>query len=81
MAERRAAVKQAAAEVEDLRRLERGEEPLTKRMRTREMAYRLMVDFAKDRAHEGEDPEFALARLMAEADPEISTLLAAYNEA
>ena len=81
MAERRAAVKSAAAEVEDLRRLARGEEPVTKRVRTRELAYSLMTSFAKDRARECESAESAMARLMGEGDPEIRELYLIYTEA
>ena len=81
MSERREATKRAAAEVEDLRRVARGEEPVTKRVRTRELAYRLMTSFAKARAREGESAEDAMGRLMGEGDPEIRELYQIYSEA
>ncbi len=81
MSERRAVVKRAAAEREDLGRVARGEEPVTKRVRTRELAYSLMTSFAKARAQEGESAEDSMARLMAEGDPEIRELYGIYTEA
>ncbi len=81
MSERRDAVKRAAAEREDLRRLARGEEPVTKRVRTRELAYTLITSFAKARAREGESDEDAMARLMGEGDPQIRELYEIYSEA
>ncbi len=81
MSERRGAVRRAAAEREDLGRVARGEEPVTKRVRTRELAYSLMTSFAKDRAREGESAEDAMARLMGEGDSEIRELYQIYTEA
>ena len=80
MSERREAVRRTTAEVEDLRRLARGEEPLTKRLRMRELAYSLMTSFAKDRAREGESAKDAMGRLMGEGDPEICELYGIYTE-
>ena len=79
MSERREAVKRA--EVEDLGRVARGEEPLTKRVRTRELAYKLMTSFAKDRAREGESAEDAMGRLMSEGDPQLRELYEIYSGA
>ncbi len=81
MSERRESIKRAAAEVEDLGRVARGEEPLTKRVRTRELAYSLMTSFAKDRAHDGESAEDSMGRLMGEGDPEMCELYGIYTEA
>ena len=81
MSERREAVRRAAAEREDLGRVARGEEPVTKRVRTRELAYSLMTSFAKDRAREGESAEDAMGRLMGEGDSEIRELYQIYTEA
>ncbi len=81
MFERRESVRRAAAEVEDLGRVARGEEPLTKRVRTRELAYSLMTSFAKDRAQEGESAEDSMARLMGEGDPQLRELYEIYSGA
>ena len=81
MSARREAVKSAAAEVEDLGRVARGEAPVTKRVRTRELAYSLMTSFAKARAREGESAEDAMGRLMGEGDAEIRELYQIYSEA
>ncbi len=81
MCERRDAVERAGAEREDLGRVARGEEPVTKRVRTREFAYQLMTSFAKDRARDGESAESAMARLMGEGDPQIRELYQIYSEA
>ena len=70
-----------AEEVEDLHRAQRGEELVSKRMRTRERAYSMMLDVSKARAREGEDAEDTLARLMGSGDPEIRRLLDVYNTA
>ncbi len=74
-------VRRAAAEREDLGRVARSEEPLTKRVRTRELAYSLMTSFAKDRAQEGESAEDAMARLMGEGDPPLRELYEIYSGA
>ncbi len=81
MSDRREAVREAAAEREDLGRVARGEEPVTKRVRTRELAYSLMSSFAKDRAQEGESTEDSMGRLMGEGDPQLRELYEIYSGA
>ncbi len=74
-------VAREAEEVEDLHRAQRGEEMVSKRMRTRDLAYSQMLTVSKSRARDGEDAEDALARLMGSGDPEIRKLLDIYNTA
>ncbi len=70
-----------AEEVEDLRRTQRGEELVSKRMRTRELAYSMMLDISKARARESESAEDAMGRLMGDGDADLRKLYQIYSEA
>ena len=74
------ALAEAARAREEVRDLSR-REPVTKRARTRELAYRLMTDFSKARAREGESAEEAMGRLMGEGDEDLRNLYQIYAEA